>query len=192
MGTRTQKMRAVLAFYEKYAGSLGRGVWLDNFDRDSRFLPTHLRGSNPPACPCCSGAGEARAGSGCAAGDEFSPDYEQADVGEDSQGDKSSKAGSESPGPDEGGGLCSSMLCESDDCAGDRCGYSHECPCGADCYSAHDRPAFGDQDPSSGGDGDPFYLENLARETPFDTHGTHAGSLFGGAPFILTDNIWVL
>jgi hypothetical protein len=164
MGTRTQKMRAVLAFYDKYAGSLGRGAWLSTFDSDSRFLLTHLRGRNPPTCPCCAGTGEM--GSRCAASNVASPDVERADVDADSEDDKSSEAGSDSPSPDGQDGLCPSMEYTSVDCEGDMCELSHVCPCGGGCYSARDCPGFDVQEapPVNGyGDEDDVEVERAAK-----------------------------
>ena len=147
MGTRTQKMRAMLAFYEKHVGSLGRGGWVDTFDRDARFLLAHLRGRNPPVCPCCAGTGEGNA-SGCAVDGEAP----LSDVGDDSQDGKSTESGNDSPGPDRGDEVCPSMEDTSVDCVGNSCVFSHECPCGDGCYSARECPDFDDRDALSGGD----------------------------------------
>ena len=58
-GSREMKLKTALAFYDKYAGDLGKLTWPTLFDTDSRLLLEHLEGANPGLCRSCNGSGEA-------------------------------------------------------------------------------------------------------------------------------------
>jgi hypothetical protein len=129
MGTHAQKLTASVAFYDKYASTLGTGAWLDKLDSDSRFLLEHMKGDNPGPCGQCSGSGESGS-----SGPGHGPSGSRG-------GARDSKRGGGKNTPTKrkgaGNGICASMLVQSRTCNG-ACGRSHSpCPsCGQGCASA--------------------------------------------------------
>ena len=122
-GKHTEKIKACVTFYEKYADELGSGTWKQRFDTDSRFLLEALSGEVPALCGQCGGCGES---SKKAQGDRAS-------------GQKSERKGStknkRDPKPL---GYCISMLEQSSTCSDTDCAFKHSpCPsCQGKCESA--------------------------------------------------------
>ena len=143
LGTRTQKLKAMLAFFDKYADSLGQGAWGDKFDRDSRFIIEHLQGDNPVICPCCAGAGEHGAGSSCRTRSGGVRDR-NGDRG--ARGDRDRERRPRDAPPRKRArmtNVCLSMLDRGTDCPNpETCRHSHTCPCGSNCGSARNCPQW--------------------------------------------------
>jgi hypothetical protein len=125
LGTATAKLNGFLAFYEKYAQSLGKGEWLKNLDGDSRFFHENMLGDNPDACHKCRGTGE-HDGSAAPARSRASPDKKRA-----------RDTGSQSKPAFFANQICASMLIQGRSCPAN-CSRKHSpCPsCGGACTSA--------------------------------------------------------
>jgi len=128
-GSRAQKMKAAVTFYEKYAEELGRGTWRVKFDADSRFLLEALSGPSPGLCSGCGGSGE-HSGHGAKQG---APSDRP--LGPKRGRDKPLGKGRNPKGPPP---LCMSMLDQKETCSRHNCRFSHgPCPsCGGNCASA--------------------------------------------------------
>lgn len=128
-GSRAQKMKAAVTFYEKYAEELGRGTWRLKFDADSRFLLEALDGPSPGLCSGCGGSGEH---TGHVAKQRTPSDRPS---GGKRGRDGPSGRGAYVQGPPS---LCMSMLDQKETCSRTDCRFSHgPCPsCGGGCASA--------------------------------------------------------
>jgi hypothetical protein len=127
MGSHTQKLQAYIAFYDKYVGLLGTGVWLSKLDSDTRFLLEHMKGDNPAICNHCLGSGEGPSV------------ITRADGGGGGGGGRKEERRAKETGKRKGPtGPCASMLIQSRTCDSTSCSRAHSpCACcGGACKSA--------------------------------------------------------
>jgi hypothetical protein len=124
-GSRTQKIKASVTFYEKYTDELGSGTWKNRFDTDSRFLLEALSGESPALCKECGGSGDSRKGS---TGDRSTSRPSDRNGGTKNKRDR----------PTRPPGYCLSMLDVAATCTATDCRFLHSpCPsCQGKCDSA--------------------------------------------------------
>jgi hypothetical protein len=122
-GKHTEKIKACVTFYEKYADELGSGTWKRRFDTDSRFLLEALSGEVPALCSQCGGCGES---SKKAQGDRASGQKSERSNGTKNKRDRKPN------------GYCMSMIDQSSTCSETGCAFKHSpCPsCQGKCESA--------------------------------------------------------
>ena len=134
MGTRTQKVKCLQAFYEEHAETLGDGTWLKEFSANSHFLIQELGGTHTD-CGACGGSGGAR---------ESTKGGKPDTTGDHGRGRKGDGGGRGGGG---GGGhkrprqepICKSMIDKRVGlCSAPTCRFTHSpCPaCGGKCKSA--------------------------------------------------------
>ena len=127
-GSRAQKIKATVTFYEKYAEELGTGTWKSRFDTDSRFLLEALHGESPDICRTCGGSGD----KGTSVANETAPSNRTSGGG--GRTHEPAKRGRD----DRAKSYCISMLELSAKCEAKDCRYLHSpCPsCGGACPNA--------------------------------------------------------
>jgi hypothetical protein len=139
LGTHQQKLKAVQTFYEDHVEDLGKGVWLKQFNTDSRFLLENFKGDNPPVCKHCLGSGESTGRTANAEGAGGAGAHTTAGNGSADNGSVKKGKSKTTPKRKTFKGLCASMLIQSKTCDfGESCGFAHSpcASCGGTCKSA--------------------------------------------------------
>jgi hypothetical protein len=124
-GKHTEKIKACVTFYEKYANDLGSGTWKHRFDTDSRFLLEELSGEVPALCSQCGGCGESSKKAG--------------DRGSDKKAKREGvNGGTKNKRDNRKESYCLSMLEQSSTCEHTDCAFKHSpCPsCQGKCENA--------------------------------------------------------